>query len=116
MPNSAVNINNYRIYRKDRNTAGGGVAVFVQETLPHFQRLEITDQDLEVIGIEITPKNAKSIVILCLYRPPTDNQDSMSVNTLEEIVHKLDYEDMEVILIGDTNCDLKARNNRNTKR
>ena len=52
MQNSEVNIKNYRIYREDRNTAGCGVAVFVKDTLPHFQRLEITDQDLEVIVIE----------------------------------------------------------------
>ena len=68
--------------------------------MPHFQRLDITDQDLEVIGIEITPKNAKSFAILCWYRPPTDNQDCKSFDTLEGIVRKLDSEDKEVILIG----------------
>ena len=73
MPISEEDIKNYQIYRKDRNTAGGGVALFVKETLPQSQPLDITDQDLEVIGIEITPKNAKSFVILCWYRPPTDN-------------------------------------------
>ena len=106
VPNSVVNIENYQIYRKDRNTAGGGVAVYVTETLPHVQRLDITDQDLEAIGIEITPKNAKSFVTLCWYRPPTDNEDSKSFDTLEGILRKLDSEDKEVILIGDTNCDL----------
>ena len=107
---------NYQIHRKDRNTAGGGVAVYVRETLPHFQRLDITDQDLEVIGIEITPKNTKSFVILCWYRPPTDNQDSKSSDTLEGILRKLDSENKEVILIGYTNCDLKSRSDWNTKR
>ena len=116
VPNSVVSIENYQIYRKDRNTAGGGVAVYVRETLPHFQRIDITDQDLEVIGIEITPKNAKSFVILCWYRPPTDNQDSKSFDTLEGISRKLDSEDKEVILIGDTNCDLKSQSDWNTKR
>ena len=65
VPTLVVNIENYQIYPKDRNTAVGGVPVYVKETLPHFQRLDITDQDLEVVGIEITPKNAKSLVILC---------------------------------------------------
>ena len=51
MPNSVVNIENYQIYRNDRNAAGGEVAVRVRETLPHFQRLDITDQDLETIDI-----------------------------------------------------------------
>ena len=105
VPNSVINIENYQIYRKDRNTADGGVAVYVRETLPHFQRLDITDQDLEAIGIEITSKNAKSFVILCWYRPPTDNQDSKSFETLEGIIRKLDSENKEFILNGDTNCD-----------
>ena len=92
------------------------MVALVRETLPHFQRFDITDQDLEVIGIEITPKYAKSFVSLCWYRPPTDNQDSKSCNTLEGILSKLDYEDKDVIFIGDTNCDPKSRSDGNTKR
>ena len=116
VPDSVINIENYQIYRKDRNTAGGGVAVYVREILPHFQRLDIIDLDLELIVIEITPKNAKSFVILSWYRPPTDNQDSKSFDNLEGILRKFDSEDKEVILVGDTKCDLKSHSDRNTKR
>ena len=45
-----------------------------------------------------------------------DNQDSKSFDNLEGILRKLDSEDKEVILIGDTNCDLKSHSDWNTKR
>ena len=94
----------------------GYLQLYIREILLHFQRLDITDLDLEVIGIEVTPKNAKSFVILSWYRPPADNQDGKSFDNLEGILRKLDSEDKEDILIGDMNCDLKSHSDWNTKR
>ena len=69
VPDWVINIENYQIYRKDRNTAGSGVAVYVREILPHFQRLDIIDLDLELIGIEITPKILRASSFLAGIRP-----------------------------------------------
>ena len=80
IPNSVVNMNEYIIYRKDRNAAGGGVATSVRETLRHSQRIDISDSDLEIICIEVMPKNAKNFIILCWYRPPTNDLSTASFN------------------------------------
>ena len=98
-------MNEYKIYRKDRNAAGGGVATSVRETLRHSQRNDTSDSDLEIVCTEIMPKNAKNFIILCWYRPPTNDLDTASFKASERILSKLDSEDKEVIIIGDTNCD-----------
>ena len=62
------------------------------------------------------PKNATKFIILCWYRPPTNNLDTQSFDAFEGILSKLGSDDKEVIKIGDTNCDLMSRKNGNTKR
>ena len=57
IPNSIVNINYYKTYRKDRNAAGGGVAIYIyiRDTETHFQSLDTSDSDLEIYCIEVVP-------------------------------------------------------------
>ena len=62
-----VSVEGYDIYRHDRDTSGGGVAIYVKDTLSHHKREGIRDPNLEIIGIEMTPKHAKSYIVLYLY-------------------------------------------------
>ena len=87
-----VSIEGYDIYRHDRDSSGGGVAVYVKDTLTYHKRDDITDPNLEIIGIEIVPKNAKSYIVLYWYRPPTENTDVTSFEVLTRIIQKLDAE------------------------
>ena len=56
---SVVNMNEFKIYPKDRNAAGGGVAICVRETLPHSQRIDISGSDMEIVCIQVMPKMQK---------------------------------------------------------
>ena len=47
------------IYRHDRDASGGGVALCVNSSLPHHRRDDTTDPQLEILGVEITPKTCK---------------------------------------------------------
>ena len=60
-----VLVEGYDIHRHDRDTSEGGVAIYVKYTLSHHKREDIRDPNLEIIGIEITPKHAKSYIVLC---------------------------------------------------
>ena len=55
-------------------------------------------------------------IILCWYRPTASDRDNESFNALERILKRLDSEDKELIIIGDTNCNLTSKTDRNTKR
>ena len=111
-----VSIEGYDLYRQDRDTFGGGVAIYIRSTLSHHKRDDIKDPNLEIIGLEITPKHAKSYIVLCWYRPPTDCADTSTFLSLTKLIRDLDSEGKEIILIGDTNCDLKKSKDCNTRK
>ena len=90
--------------------------MYVNNTLSHHRREDITDPKLEILGIEVTPKHAKAFVILCWYRPPTSDIDNCSFEALAKIIRKIDAESKEIILIGDTNCDFKSPKDGNSRK
>ena len=112
---SDVNINGYNIYRNDRNTNGGGVAIYVKESLSE-PTVKIKSDKLELVALEFTPNHAKPFLVMCWYRPPTSGVDDASFENLRDILRKVDKEEKEMILIGDTNCDFKNNQNANAKK
>ena len=78
-------------------------------------RVKLKCDELELLCLEITPRNAKSMFLLSWYRPPTSDTDKTAFNSLREILRQLEREDKEIILCGDTNYDLKDPKNKNTK-
>ena len=103
-----LHIDRYEMYRNDRDTSGGGIAMYVRSNLPHHCRENITDPNLEILGIEITPNHVGSYVVLCWYRPPTSGIDNTIYEAIAKILEKIDAEGKEIIPIGDKNCDFKG--------
>ena len=112
---SEVSINGYRIYRNDRDSNGGGVAAYVKENFPK-PIIKIKSYKLELISLEVSQNiHAKSIHLVSWYRPPTAGADELAFENLREIFKGLDREEKDIILIGDTNCDLKCSKNVTAK-
>ena len=89
--------------------------MYVRSNLSHHCREDITDPNLEILGIEITPNHARSYIVLSWYRPPKSGIDSTTFEALAKILEKIDAEGKEIILIGDTNCDFKGSKDGNTR-
>ena len=68
-----------------------------------------------MVAVEITPTHAKSYVVICWYRLPTPGSDKDSFTALRKLLSAVDAESKEIILIGDTNCNLKDHRNGCTK-
>jgi len=99
----------------DRDSNGGGVAVYVRVNPPE-PITKIKSDKLKLISLEVSQNiHAKSLHIVCWYRPPTAGIDEFAFENLREILKCLDREEKEIILIGDTNCDLKCSKNANAK-
>ena len=98
-----VNVNGYEVIRKDRNRNGGGVAIYIRNCISYKLRPDLDHANLESITIEIFKPKAKSFLINTWYRPPGTSLDLFS--DYEECITKMDYENKEVITIGDFNCD-----------
>ena len=102
-----VSIDGYKIFRHDRDEKGGGVAIYLKVQIPDPLQI-ITSDVLELLCLEIKPNIGKSFYLISWYRPPTGEIDTVSFENLREFLKKLDKDEKEIILVGDTNCDFKG--------
>ncbi|KAK3082416.1 hypothetical protein FSP39_020964 [Pinctada imbricata] len=100
-----ISIDGYQLFRRDRSSHGGGVAVYVSDKL-HVQRIHELENDnilCEYIWIKIVSGN--TCFFLCtVYRSPSSNAnfwDSLeySIDTAVDI-------NPHIIMVGDLNVDL----------
>ena len=66
--------------------------------------MDVPLEDLELIFIEILPKNCNSFLVLVWFIPPSDPISTFE--KLENVLLSLDNEGEEIVLLGDTNCNL----------
>ena len=59
------------MYRKDRNGRGGGIIVYVNDTLKAVRRLELEKCDIETLWLEICFPKARSLLTCYVYIPPS---------------------------------------------
>ena len=97
----------YQQERLDRTRNGGGVSIYVRDSIKYKRRLDVPTDDLELICIKVEPPKSKSFLVLAWYRPPSGPEGSF--NKLEKALSFLDKEGKEIILLGDTNCDLAPK-------
>ena len=70
IPDTEVNINEYCIERNDRNSRGGGVALYVKNGMKYERKLQLEDPDNETICIEVKLRRNLPCLIICAYRAP----------------------------------------------
>ena len=90
--------------RLDRSRSGGGISLYVRETLKFLIRNDIPGEGIELLCIEIQPLKCKPFLFLAWYRPPND--PVCTFHKFERVLSYLDKENKEIILMGDINCDL----------
>lgn len=98
-----VDIDEFDLKRLDRDRHGGGVALYIRNTVSFKLRDDLPNKSLELICIEIEPPNTRPFIIFAWYRPP--NVSISCFESLEENLRFLDRENKEIIILGDTNCD-----------
>ena len=109
MHDDPVSIDGYTIKRYDRNRLGGEVAVYIKDVIfdKCTVRTDLPRYTLGALHIEVKPVRSSPFVLLILltwYRPP--NEVVENLRRLAESLQFLDKEGKEIILLGDTNCDL----------
>ena len=60
--NNEVDISGYNLIRKDRNRNGGGVAIYVRDTIPYTDCNFLLPDNVEAICIEIHKPKSKPLV------------------------------------------------------
>ena len=102
-----VNIDEYHMYTQPTKSAAGGVAIYVNNKLDHFERkdLSILHEEFESIWVEMKNKQGKNFLCGCIYRHP--NTDiSHFIEYMEATLSKINKKKYNVFLMGDFNIDL----------
>lgn len=110
IPNASIfECDNKTIYRKDRNTHGGGVMIAINPDITHHE-INLSCQK-EVVGVVLPPNGQrKGVVVLCIYNPPGSDIFSDEFHWLDDLYHR--YPHFDFLLTGDFNMpDIDWRNN-----
>ena len=87
-PDSLIDLPGYTCIRKDRNKAGGGVCIYVRNSINFTRKPNLEDRSLEMITIEIKKPYSDPYFITTWYRPPKSPVELF--DRFEEILIKLD--------------------------
>ena len=111
-PNSELQITGFHeIIRRDRQQAGGGVAVYVRECIAFQRRVEFETDTVEQIWLQINTKEGKLMICNC-YRPPNYGNFWGYLSTNIEDVKSGNPNVKYFILLGDFNADFASVNGR----
>ena len=93
-----LGLENFDIYRKDRNIHGGGVLVAVKKHLKS-RKLEITETECELICIELIVENTRPVAICAFYRPPSSTLEVME-NLKDALMQMVTSRNTTLLLSG----------------
>ena len=108
VPNDLLNINGFSFERRDRGREGGGILVYIANSISYKRRTDLETNSTESIWIQVNIPNSKPILFCSVYRPP---------NSLTSWIDHFEFEldqasqnfENEIIIAGDLNIDfLKA--------
>ena len=74
-PNELTTISCYQQQRKERIGRGGGVSIYIRDSINYTRRNDLPVNQLELICIEIEPPKSRSLFIVAWYRPPSEHVD-----------------------------------------
>ena len=101
--NTAVSIQGYNLYRKDRNRFGGGIAIYIQSHIPVEPMDDLTTEGIEALWVMVHISHTKPFLIGCCYRPP--DADIKYLSDMCSMVDKATDGNREIYFLGDMNID-----------
>ena len=108
VPSEAVSINDFSLFRNDRNRQGGGVACYVRSDLPCTRLQSFETPGLETLWLLIKPPRMprwlSHILIGVVYHPPKANSYQMTehiINCIDEVTRA--HPNVGIAIVGDFN-------------
>ena len=105
VPNSEVQIEGYKLFRKDRKVGeGGGELIYVRDSIRTTTHEVLNDTDVESLWVEVKLPKIKSALVCCMYRQPKQISNQHYEAILDNIEQALSIND-NIIILGDLNYD-----------
>ena len=115
-----ITVDGYTFIQNNRNTGpGGGVGCFIRNDIGWQRRKDLENDGVEAIWLEIFVKNARSLLVCNIYRPPITSKHLIPEfeTIFEDMISNSICENKETILLGDMNADyLQQSKDKNIKR
>ena len=102
-----IHLPGFEVVRRDRlvnGRNGGGVCIYLRNTINYRIRDDLCDDQLECLIIEITRPHSRPFLMSTWYRPPSSPIDIFY--PFEKLVDKIDSEHKDFYLLGDLNCNM----------
>ena len=98
-------VNNYKLYRQDRNDRGGGIMMYINDNIPHrlLKQFSGIYHGIDYLTFEIIVKSRKWYISY-LYRPPNVNE-SILCGLLNVLSEEFISNNNLYIAYGDLNCN-----------
>ena len=114
LSNDLLHIENFDLYRNDRNRHGGGVALYIKKSFSTKLRKDLMNKNEENLFVKIHFKHG-SIIVGTWYRPPGQNTDNQKqfLEAFSDTFSAISTENpSSVICLGDFNdrCKLWSDN------
>ena len=104
IPSETVHISRYHLYRNDRRSHGGGVLLYIKDTIQHTYCSELHESsDTEIVWAKINNGSSYPFYIACVYNPSPDNEKyyKAMLNNFENFLKK----NKEIVIVGDLNIN-----------
>jgi len=112
---NTISISGYSIVRRDRAiSAGGGIIVYIKDSISFVRRHDLESDDIESIWLQINIVKYKPYLINFVYRPP--NSPQSWIDSFELQINKADMEDCNMYSTGDFNFHCLSQNIFNNKK
>ena len=105
-PSKQFKVENYTLYRSDRNCNGGGILCYIRSCIPHRERPDLCyrDNGIESMIIEVNVRKEIWFFII-VYRPPQINTSYLCL-ALEQMSEKCQFLGKSVFVMGDLNVNV----------
>ena len=102
IPSTAFMVPDYYLLRRDRNSRGGGIAIYVNKSY----RIVSThiDRDFELVHLKLGFGKERCYHILATYKPPYERSLTY-VRSLQSYMSKLNLLDEDYFIVGDLNMN-----------
>jgi hypothetical protein len=108
--NSAINLNGFSIFRRDRRYGrrGGGVCDYVNDHMPVVHLKELSHPEVESLWLLIKPSRLPrgiiSIILAAIYHPPKSNDRVLLTHLIESLDSAItSYPASAIIIAGTVN-------------
>ena len=104
---SEIGIEGYTIVQRDRFRLGGGLAIYIRNSIHFIIQHDLSDSVLEFLCFEIRKPKVKPFLVSTWYKPPGTTIDLF--DKFEVLLSRIEATGLESTIIGDFYCNMISR-------